>query len=62
MLRALTAFSQDWNGDMLQEVFRQAHRENLLNHGGHWQPEAEDIARIAGRVSLTRTTIAEAGR
>ncbi|NUP49206.1 MAG: ATP-binding protein [Catenulispora sp.] len=62
VLRALTAFSQDWNGDMLQEVFRQAHRENLLNHGGHWQPEAEDIARIAGRVSLTRTTVAEAGR
>lgn len=51
LLKALTAFTKGWNGDMLQEIFRQAHRLRLLKQG--WSAGVEQVAEIAGRVSLT---------
>lgn len=52
LLAALVAYTGGWNGDMLQEIFRQAHRNKLLKPG--WQPGPEEIAEIAGRIGQTK--------
>ena len=53
VLNALNKFTEGWNGDMLREIFQQAHRLRLLTHGTDWTPSVEEIAEVAGRISLT---------